>query len=433
MYRAYIDFRCRVRLGNEYSRWYGLNCGIHQGGFLSLTKYVAFINSLIVSIENANICCQIHNVPASPAGYADDLAAACSSKQKIDVVIDKVNKFGKKWRFPFNAILVYGEESGERKFGSKYRSYRLGSDRVQEKLQYDHVGIKAYVLNDNSRIEKKQAKGRRALNATTGLGIRKNGLVVATCNLIFWTIVIPIITFGCELWPLYDNDILRLQAFQRYAGRRVQRFPQRSPGCSSFFGLGWIKIETLIIVKKVVFIHTLIRMVNNARLSTLFKARVIDYLSDRKRGECNSHNSPVYGMLNACKRLGVLDIALRAIGGTAIYSKNMWSKMAWEKAWEMDDAYWRSTSVIFNRNDLLYCTITKARYLVWWQLADKFPQMQRMCETMARLICRTSQLKSDDFRLKYSPIGARLCPNCALGIEETLHHMVMQCPFSDAK
>ena len=330
MYRAYVDFKCRVRLGNEFSDWYGLNCGIHQGGFLSLTKYVAFINSLITSLEESKLCCQIHRVPASPAGYADDLAAACTSKHKIDKVMDKVNSFGCKWRFQFNAkksaILVYGEESWERKIGSKNRFYKLGKDKVQEKLEYDHVGIKACVLDDNSRIEEKLAKGRRALNATAGLGIRKSGLVVATCNLIFWTIVIPIITFGCELWSMCENDILKLQAFQRYAGRRVQRFPQRSPSCSSFFGLGWIRLETLILTKKVIFIHTLVRMVNNNRLCTLFKARVLDYLTDRKVGESNIYGSPIFGMLNASKRLGLLDIVLNAIGGSVTYSKSMWSK-----------------------------------------------------------------------------------------------------------
>ena len=433
MYRAYVDFKCRVRLGNELSDWYELNCGIHQGGFLSLTKYVAFINSLIVSLETSNLCCQIHRVPASPAGYADDLAAACTTKQKTDMVMDKVNQFGCKWRFQFNAkksaILVYGEENWERKIGNKNRFYKLGKDKVQEKLEYDHVGIKACVLEENSRVEEKLAKGRRALNATAGLGIRKNGLVVATCNLIFWTIVIPIITFGCELWSISDSDILRLQAFQRYAGRRVQRFPQRSPSSSSFFGLGWVRLETLISVKKVLFIHTLVRMINNNRLSTIFKARVLDYLKDRENGESNVHCSPIFSMLNSSKKLGLIDIVLDTICGRVRFSKSMWSKMVWEKAWETDDAYWRSTCLIFKRNDLLYSTIANPRYLVWWQLADKFPQLQKMCENMARLICRTSQLKCDDFRLKDSPIGSRICLNCNLGIEETLHHVVMQCPF----
>ena len=33
--------------------------------------------------------------------------------------------------------------------------------------------------------------GREALNADSGLGIRKNGLNMATCNRIFWSVVVP--------------------------------------------------------------------------------------------------------------------------------------------------------------------------------------------------------------------------------------------------
>ena len=99
MYRAYIDFRCRVRLGDQFSEWYPLLCGIHQGGFLSLTKYYAFINSRIVELVRSKLCCQIHRLPASPAGYTDDLAAACFSKIRVDKVMNIVDNFGQKWRF----------------------------------------------------------------------------------------------------------------------------------------------------------------------------------------------------------------------------------------------------------------------------------------------------------------------------------------------
>ena len=64
-----------------------------------------------------------------------------------------------------------------------------------------------------------------------------------TCNLIFWAIAMPIITFGSEIWNISDKDLEKLQNLQRYAGRRVQRFSKCSPSCSSYFGLGWIRIE----------------------------------------------------------------------------------------------------------------------------------------------------------------------------------------------
>ena len=51
LYRSYIDFMCKGRIGDMTSEWYRMMCGIHQGGFLSF-NYVAFINQLIVELRD---------------------------------------------------------------------------------------------------------------------------------------------------------------------------------------------------------------------------------------------------------------------------------------------------------------------------------------------------------------------------------------------
>ena len=88
-------------------------CGIHQGGFLSLTTYVAFIDALLNTLEQSKLCCTIMKIPSTPVGYADDVATACISKLRTDKVLKAVHDFGCKWRFNFNAnksaVLVYGE------------------------------------------------------------------------------------------------------------------------------------------------------------------------------------------------------------------------------------------------------------------------------------------------------------------------------------
>ena len=243
MYRTYLDFKSRVRIEDKSSECFNMRCGIHQGGFLSLTKYVALINDLLQSLEQSKLCSTISIIPSTPVGYADDVATANTSKTKTDKTLQLVHDFGLKWRFSFNAkksaILVYGETKREHEIGSKFRTFRLGKDKVGERQVYDHVGIKACIFNeDNQRIEEKLSKGRRTLNAASGLGIRKNGLTLKTCNLIFWTIVISTVTFGCEIWHVGDSDLEKLQCFQLYAGRRVQRFPKRSPDSLSYYGLG---------------------------------------------------------------------------------------------------------------------------------------------------------------------------------------------------
>ena len=122
-------------------------CGIHQGGFLSLIKYTAFINSLLVVLKESKLCCSISYIKTTPLGYADDIAAASTSKNKMDRVLLVVDEHSKLWRYDLNAkksaILVHGESEVENKRNSKFRNYSLGSDPIKEKQQYDHGGLES--------------------------------------------------------------------------------------------------------------------------------------------------------------------------------------------------------------------------------------------------------------------------------------------------
>ena len=69
--------------------------------------------------------------------------------------------------------------------------------------------------------------------------------------------MIPIITFASELWILSEYDINALDNFQKSAGRRIQRFHFKSPSATAFIGLGWIRLETLIYVKKLLFLRSI--------------------------------------------------------------------------------------------------------------------------------------------------------------------------------
>ena len=60
--------------------------------------------------------------------------------------------------------------------------------------------------DNSSRVEEKISKGRKTLNASTGLGIRRNGLKMKTCNMIFWQVVVPTVTFGSEVRVISDKD-----------------------------------------------------------------------------------------------------------------------------------------------------------------------------------------------------------------------------------
>ena len=171
MYRTYVNFKCCVRIHGKVSNWYPMLCGIHQGGFLSLVKYIIFINSLLVTLKDSDMCSKIYNVKTSPLGYADDLAVANTDKRKVDLMLHIVNKHSLKWRYFFNAdksaVLVFGETKRENLVNSNNRTYRLGSSYIKEKTSYDHVGFKP---TDKALLEslKRSVKGVAPLTLQQG-------------------------------------------------------------------------------------------------------------------------------------------------------------------------------------------------------------------------------------------------------------------------
>ena len=102
----------------------------------------------------------------------------------MDGALTIVKNYGNKWRFNFNAnksaILTFGEDKKMNLKNSKHRIFKLDNERVKRRLTYDHVGVKACLYKDKNRVEEKITTARRAFNACSGVGIRKNGLTMST-------------------------------------------------------------------------------------------------------------------------------------------------------------------------------------------------------------------------------------------------------------
>ena len=432
MYRTYVNFKCRVRVMNRMSKWYPMLCGIHQGGFLSLIKYVIFINSLLVELQSSKVCCTINRISTSPLSYADDLAAASTQKRKIDRALEIANNHSLKWRYRFNAgksaILVYGESKNEGKINSSNRSYSLGKDFVKEKVEYDHVGYKTCIHGDNpSRTVEKIKKGRRTLNASTGLGIRKGGLTLSTCNVIMWSVIIPIITYASEIWVMKYSDVKMLDEFQKYAGRRIQRFPLDTPNETSVIGLGWMRLENYIHVKKLLFLRTIAIRDDSCIYKSVLKCRAVKFNDDIRNGINNEHDSPIFDILRVAVMYKLYEKVMRMIFGGVLYSKHDWKKVVWSTAWCVEDEDWAYRAHLFKSTITIKRTTGEVAYLVWWFLSDNFPKYMRECEIMSRIVCHCSRLKVDDYRFKNSGQMLKSCTLCDRYEVEDAEHIILRC------
>ena len=433
MYRTYVNFRCCVRIHDKMSKWYPMLCGIHQGGFLSLVKYIIFINSLLVSLKDTGMCSKIYNVKTSPLGYADDLAVANTDKRKVDLVLRIANKHSLKWRYYFNAdksaVLVYGESKRENLNNSKNRTYKLGSNFIKEKTSYDHVGYKTCTDRFSTiRITEKVSKGRRTLNATTGLGIKKGGLSMSTCNIIMWSVIIPIVTYASELWVLKPKDVEILENFQRYSGKRLQRFPMDCSNECSYVGLGWIRFENFIYVKKLLFLRTIIFRDENCIYKKILKLRADSFNRNMRKGIDNMYDSPIYDFLRISIMYDLHDEVMRMIYGIRIYSKPEWKKTVWAAAWKVEREDWLYRLAIHKSIITINKVSGDIYYLVWWLLSDMVPRLTRECELMAKFVCKCSRLKAHDGWFKTASRIDKVCQLCTDNEVENVEHIILRCP-----
>ena len=392
-------------------------------------KYTAFIDSLIENLRGSELCSNVFQIRPSPIGYADDLAASTVSKHRMDGVMKIVHKHGCDWRYNFNAgksaVLVFGETKGERRIGSNNRMFSLGGKRVKERLYYDHVGIKTCVDGDTHiRTDEKVSKARRVLNMSTNIGIRKGGLNLNTCNVIFWTVVMPTLLYGCEVWFLKYKDIELLQSFQRYAARRLQRLHYRSLNATSVACLGWMDVVTIIKVRKIIFLRTIFVMAEYMPIKVMLLAT----LQEQPEKDDNPYDSAILQMIGYCGELGLLP-EVRGMAGGIVPSKALWKRSVWERAWYMEQGLWDDIVANSQYLDLVNLVTDQKVYSIWWQIADKDQGYMRRCETMVKLLCHASLLKADDSRLRRSTFIMKCCTLCDHASYENLKHVVMQCPY----
>ena len=143
----------------------------------------------------------------------------------------------------------------------------------------------------------------------------------------------------------------------------------------------------------------------------------------------NGLRSPTFEILRSSINLNLYDEIMNMTHRNHVMSKSNWRALVTKRAWQIEDIFWNHQIRIFRMNNYLVKLNGNPRYLTWWFMSDIWPNKMRMCDDMARIVCRVSKLKSDDPEYKRLPFGSRSCKLCEGFAEENIVHLTMQCPF----
>ena len=203
----------------------------------------------------------------------------------------------------------------------------------------------------------------------------------------------PIVAYGSELWVLRSNETELLRKFQRYIGRKCQRFPNRSPNFSAYYPLGWISIDRFVKVKQLLFLRTILVMPDDAICKRMLVHKAAFYNDHQDILSRNESDSPICEILNVCKEYGIFEKCLNMINCGCYLTKAEWKGMVWEIAWQMEDNEYSLSCP----NTFMFRIIDKPFFLTWLIIFDLVPSITGECETMAKLVCNCSLLKDSDY------------------------------------
>ena len=234
LHNIYANVKSCVKTLNGYTEYFHCPMGVRQGCMLSPFLFSFFINELCNELNNS----QHHGVQLSPdlielfcLLFADDVAIFSDSVIGLQRLLDKLELYCERWSMSVNLdktkIIVF-KGGGHL---SKNEKWVYGGMEVNTVSYYKYLGIMFSCRLHWSMATKllaQQAK-KAFLCSFKALNVLRP-LSYITYFKVFDTMILPILTYGAEVWGF--RECKHLERVQYLACRKFLGVSNRSPNSS---------------------------------------------------------------------------------------------------------------------------------------------------------------------------------------------------------
>lgn len=290
----------------------------------------------------------------------------------------------------------------------------MSGDELSNDKQTVHLGIKRTVAG-NVNVDEKIALGRKAAYSLFGAGLHSgNGLKQSICAKLWSSEIVPRMTYGLETLDVKQNQMCKLEAFQRKCLKQIQGLPDKAPNSSVLALLGIAPVEIIIHKTQLTLFGKIIR--NQGSVEYEIAVRQLAMKSISEHSWFNSIKALLlkYNLPSAYQLL-----------------TNPPSKLEWKKSvnsalyGEVCEGWCEDVSV---KSSLKYINPTSLRvgipHPIWGTVRDNVHDSRR-AQLKCRILTGTYNLQSN--RAVFNQY--RIDPTCKLccGQPETRQHFLAEC------
>ena len=211
-----------IRINGQYTDWFSTTLGVRQGDTLSPTLFSVFINDLVTGLNDLGLGIDVDGRTVSSLLYADDIVMLAHSEADLQVMLDYVNDWSKKWRVLVNVNKTKIVHFRKTRVPQSNVIFKLGNDNLEYVKEYKYLGV---ILTEHLDFSKtaeilSEAAGR-ALGAIINKYKNINFMGIDTYTKLFVSHIIPILHYSACVWGFKQYgqcDIVQNKAMRIFLG-----------------------------------------------------------------------------------------------------------------------------------------------------------------------------------------------------------------------
>ena len=429
----YSQAKSCVMVDGECSDFFCSNVGVRQGENLSPLLFAMFLNDMKEHVSKdmnglVTVAREARDIGMNELAvnillklflllYADDTVIFSETPSGLQRGLDSIKRYCENWTLSLNAkkckIVIFSRGKVRR-----FPDFSIGAEKLEVVYDFLYLGLR---LNYNNRMFVAQRDlYDRASRAMFALLKKAKSLMLPVDLVIdlFDKTILPILTYGCEIWGFEMSDIVQRLQLKFY--KLVLKLRQSTPSFMVFGETGKFPVSVIIKSRMLSFWFNLVTNHENEKLSFhVYKCLLRMY-------ELNIHENKYIKYIHTL--LNEIGLSGFWLNQNAIREHPKWFKSKVKQCFK--DAFLQTWYMHID-NDKMYLNYRMFKPSFG---ADPYYLVlpQNYMFTILKFRTTNNNLPVNKLRYENLPRNERICDKCNKNDVADEFHYLFVCPFFDA-